>query len=134
MTEPTQLQFHELWRRGDKHEMVFNHEGIHAEVYYSKERNGKAFIDVINATIWGLKCPRLSRKDFTSMLEAQAWCEQWYLYMSENLQLKKELEHYKSCFRAASQELSEIRAKENEREWAEVRAKYGWNAPKDEVK
>ena len=127
MPEEITLQFRQLWRPDTDYGQVLNLDGIHAEVSYVKERAGKSYQDIIRARVSGIDVPSLSRDGFVSILEGQAWCEKWYLYLSENARLKAEVERYKANYRAVSDELSKLRAELNEAKWDEVREKYGWN-------
>jgi hypothetical protein len=124
------LRVHQLWRPDPNYGQVLNLDGIHAEVYYGKERVGRTYEDIIRARIYGIDVPSLSKNGFGSILEGQEWCEKWYLYLSENARLKVDVERYKANYRYVCDELSKLRGELNEAKWDELRAKYGWNVLK----
>lgn len=48
-------------------------------------------------------------------------------FMTENIRLKKEVEHLRACLQQESKKLNEYRALKNQEEWDEMRKKHGWD-------
>jgi hypothetical protein len=117
--------FSQMWKSNNNYGYSISIEGIHASVSpHTERRSGCSHITYI-AIIWTQDiAPQLRQTDFTSMSEAQAWCEPWVRHFYKFVQLQKQVECYRGWLDHYQEENDKLRTKLHEYELKEIRERF----------
>lgn len=117
--------FSQMWKSNNNYGYSLHIEGIHASVSLHTERKSKHTIITYTATIWTESiAPQLRQTNFTSMSEAQAWCEPWIRHFYKYIQRQKQVECCEGWLKYYREENDKLRTKLNEHELQAIREQF----------